>query len=115
MLWRTKTPLKVSMQAWIVVRNIYLHKFYLAELYSSFVTFRQPLCDAVLPGVVETLVVTCFIGFFNILATIFGVCFVLRNKIDLPQPRKNSKTTSSGSNSTKSSKSSSRSGSREPK
>lgn len=45
------------------------------------------MCDAVVPGLVEILVISCFIGFFNFMNTIFGVCFVLRNKIDVPQPK----------------------------
>lgn len=107
------TRLRVLMRALIAVINVYSFNILLAELYNSFTTFRQPLCEAALPGIVETLVITCFIGFFNILATIFGVCFVLRNKIDLPQPRKNSKGSTKASS--KASKTTSRSNSREPK
>eukprot|EP00347_Sterkiella_histriomuscorum_P001166 403373073 len=61
-----------------------------SELYASYVKFKEPLCSAVLPGIVEVLVISCFIGVFNLMCTIFGVCFVLRNKVDVPQ-RKNSK------------------------
>ena len=43
------------------------------------------MCDAVVPGVIELLAITCAIGVFNITCAVFAVCFVLRNKIVVPQ------------------------------
>ena len=42
------------------------------------------MCDAVLPGIVELLGISMLIGLFNLFNTIFGVCFVIRNKVDVP-------------------------------
>lgn len=35
------------------------------------------------PGMVELLAIACVIGILNLLNTIWGVCFVLRNKVDV--------------------------------
>ena len=37
-----------------------------------------------LPGIVELMAISMVIGFFNLINSIFGVCFVIRNKIDVP-------------------------------
>jgi hypothetical protein len=47
--------------------------------------FKNSVCEAVLPGIVELMAISMLIGFFNLLNSIFGVCFVIRNKIDVPQ------------------------------
>lgn len=39
---------------------------------------------SILPGIVELIAVSIIIGIFNLLNSIFGVCFVIRNKIDVP-------------------------------
>jgi hypothetical protein len=43
------------------------------------------VCEAVLPGIIELMAISMLIGFFNLLNSIFGVCFVIRNKIDVPK------------------------------
>ena len=49
-----------------------------------FLQFKATTCDAVLPGIVELMAVSMLIGFFNLFNSIFGVCFVIRNKVDVP-------------------------------
>jgi hypothetical protein len=53
----------------------------LSEPYKN---FKDSVCEAVLPGIIELMAVSMLIGFFNLLNSIFGVCFVIRNKIDVP-------------------------------
>jgi hypothetical protein len=45
--------------------------------------------------------ISMVIGFFNLINSIFGVCFVIRNKIDVPNslPRRSSRGSSISSNS----------------
>jgi hypothetical protein len=51
------------------------------------------VCEAVLPGIVELMAISIVIGFFNLINSIFGVCFVIRNKIDVPSslPRRSTR------------------------
>ncbi len=51
------------------------------------------MCEAVLPGIVELMAISIVIGFFNLINSIFGVCFVIRNKIDVPSslPRRSTR------------------------
>jgi hypothetical protein len=49
-----------------------------------YLRFKQTTCEAVLPGIVEMMAIAMLIGFFNLFNTIFGVCFVVRNKVDVP-------------------------------
>ena len=37
-----------------------------------------------LPGIIEILTIASILGIFNILNTIFGLCFVIRNEIEVP-------------------------------
>ena len=53
-----------------------------------YINFQQSLCSAVLPGIVELMAISMLIGFFNLLNSIFGVCFVIRNKIDVPKVKR---------------------------
>lgn len=50
------------------------------------------MCQAIAPGLVELLAIACFIGILNVLNTIFGVCFVHRNKIDVAKVKDDKKT-----------------------
>ena len=45
---------------------------------------KRSLCDAVMPAMIELMAISIIIGFFNLFNSIFGVCFVIRNKIDVP-------------------------------
>lgn len=62
--------------------------------------FRHSVCEAVLPGIVELMAISIVIGFFNLINSIFGVCFVIRNKIDVPSslPRRSTRGYSTLSN-----------------
>ncbi len=53
-----------------------------------------------LPGIVELMAISIVIGFFNLINSIFGVCFVIRNKIDVPSslPRRSTRGYSTLSN-----------------
>ena len=59
------------------------------------------MCEAVLPAIVELMAISMIIGFFNLINSIFGVCFVIRNKIDVPSslPRRGSRRYSTSSSS----------------
>jgi len=59
----------------------------LSEPYKN---FKDSVCEAVLPGIIELMAISMLIGFFNLLNSIFGVCFVIRNKIDVPKARTSS-------------------------
>lgn len=37
-----------------------------------------------MPAMIELMAISIIIGFFNLFNSIFGVCFVIRNKIDVP-------------------------------
>ena len=37
-----------------------------------------------LPGIIEILTIAAILGVFNVLNTILGICFVIRNEIDVP-------------------------------
>jgi hypothetical protein len=54
---------------------------------------KASVCDAVLPGIIELMAISMLIGILNLLNSIFGVCFVIRNKIDVPNshPRRSTK------------------------
>jgi hypothetical protein len=43
------------------------------------------MCDGVVPGIIEILAVSILIGALSFIKTIFGLCFVIRNKIDVPK------------------------------
>ena len=62
--------------------------------------FKNSLCHAVLPGIVELMAISILIGFFNLINSVFGVCFVIRNNIDVPSslPRRSSRSFSTSSN-----------------
>jgi preprotein translocase subunit SecY len=45
---------------------------------------KAGVCEAVLPGMVELMALCLLVGLFNGIATVFGVCFVVRNKVDVP-------------------------------
>ncbi len=63
--------------------------------------FKQSVCESVLPGIVELMAISMIIGFFNLINSVFGVCFVIRNKIDVPSslPRRASRSYSTSSTS----------------
>ncbi len=56
----------------------------IAELNSYYLAAQKPLCNAMLPGIIEILTIAAILGVFNVLNTILGICFVIRNEIDVP-------------------------------
>jgi len=58
---------------------------FLGVISEPYKNFKDSLCEAVLPGIVELMAISMLIGFLNLLNSIFGVCFVIRNKIDVPK------------------------------
>ena len=75
---------------------------YLKGLISQpYLQFKESVCEAVLPAIVELMAISIIIGFFNLINSIFGVCFVIRNKIDVPNslPRRGSRSYSISSTS----------------
>ena len=51
---------------------------------NPYIQFQTSVCDAALPGVIELLAISLVIGILNLINSIFGTCFVIRNKIDVP-------------------------------
>lgn len=49
-----------------------------------YLQFKQSVCNATLPGVIELLAISLLIGILNFANSVFGTCFVIRNKIDVP-------------------------------
>ena len=84
----------------IAVITILYKSIEIGPIEQPYMQFRHSVCEAVLPGIVELMAISILIGFFNLINSIFGVCFVIRNKIDVPSslPRRSTRGYSTLSN-----------------
>ena len=82
------TAVSSPIQTQNILNSLDLHVFHhhisIAELNSYFLAAQKPLCNAMLPGIIEILTIAAILGVFNVLNTILGICFVIRNEIDVP-------------------------------